>query len=719
MELDTHNHPLFGKIQFTGEEQTAIQNVLRQKLGPSFISQRAGPSGQRIAYIEGWRLVSLANEIFGFNGWSHSVTNQTIDFVDHYNGRYYVGVSSRVRVQLKDGVYHEDIGYGVSEGMKSKALSVEKARKEAVTDGLKRALKSFGNALGNCLSSKDYLRFIGKVPASPAPNISSSDLLHQDVNTGLAQIRRRVTEEGRAQRQKSRVHAKASREQVTSVNVPSPEEDRISSHHAEVSGTDENISNTRLPVTNSEIPSKNRNTNNMTPFVKLERTENSTNTELAQSAHNQSLPLEQDAKSPSVLNKSFPLINKSIPLVKTSSVCVDQTLSNKHTEHSVTVFRNKSSTVERTLSPLVPNKKSIIMENSISSLSEPNVEGLNSHEKDTLIPGAVDAPIEIPVESNNLSMSECVNNSHRKMELAEVTEERENSPNSFIGFTKEMIVISPMTKSPKHKFDENKQERKRRQREKQQAFKMKMKNRNLPGNSANLIVLNKPETSEASLWDDGGDMVGEDDPTFWAQLMTQQLLEARQEQQQTESFAYSLGLAPSRTNEKYESQHSSIGHVGKASTSAAYGLAAGPNDRYVDNNRDTSSIYHNGQTHLAPTSIYTPSFRNNTNVKLGDGTFIAMDRNSKIDISGKMIMSETVKLKGEKDRSSERAVQMSCNSMYIEGDDLSVWRSPRTNKGNTHKYEDFKVPMARSNGCSDGRSSPVFPSKKRKTEGSQ
>ena len=42
---------------------------------------------------------------------------------------------------FQDGVYHEDIGYGISEGMKSKALSLEKARKEAVTDGLKRALK--------------------------------------------------------------------------------------------------------------------------------------------------------------------------------------------------------------------------------------------------------------------------------------------------------------------------------------------------------------------------------------------------------------------------------------------------------------------------------------------------------------------------------------------------------------------------------------------------
>lgn len=48
--------------------------------------------------------------------------------------------------------------------MRSKALSLEKARKEAVTDGLKRALKSFGNALGNCLSDKDYVRHVASLP---------------------------------------------------------------------------------------------------------------------------------------------------------------------------------------------------------------------------------------------------------------------------------------------------------------------------------------------------------------------------------------------------------------------------------------------------------------------------------------------------------------------------------------------------------------------------
>ena len=32
----------------------------------------------QLAYVEGHRLIQLANETFGFNGWSHSVTHQSI-----------------------------------------------------------------------------------------------------------------------------------------------------------------------------------------------------------------------------------------------------------------------------------------------------------------------------------------------------------------------------------------------------------------------------------------------------------------------------------------------------------------------------------------------------------------------------------------------------------------------------------------------------------------
>ncbi|XP_023327602.1 DNA repair and recombination protein RAD52 [Eurytemora carolleeae] len=93
------------------------------------------------------------------------------------------------------------MGYGVSEGMKSKALSIEKARKESVTDGLKRALKSFGNALGNCLNDKDYVRLIIGIPKE-TPKFSPTDIMSDEVGLGLAEIRSRNLRKKEAQKNK-------------------------------------------------------------------------------------------------------------------------------------------------------------------------------------------------------------------------------------------------------------------------------------------------------------------------------------------------------------------------------------------------------------------------------------------------------------------------------------------------------------------------------------
>ncbi|XP_067392403.1 DNA repair protein RAD52 homolog isoform X3 [Emydura macquarii macquarii] len=179
----------FGQYQYSADEYQAIQNALRQRLGPEYISSRQAGGGQKVCYIEGHRVISLANEMFGYNGWAHSVTQQNVDFVDLNNGKFYVGVCAFVKVQLKDGSYHEDVGYGVSEGLKSKALSLEKARKEAVTDGLKRALKCFGNALGNCILDKDYLRSVNKLPRQLPPELDLAKTKRQDFEPTIEKAR--------------------------------------------------------------------------------------------------------------------------------------------------------------------------------------------------------------------------------------------------------------------------------------------------------------------------------------------------------------------------------------------------------------------------------------------------------------------------------------------------------------------------------------------------
>ncbi|KAG6331988.1 hypothetical protein ID866_7100 [Astraeus odoratus] len=169
--------PFFGCAQVADPQEdtaakiAALQAKLNKKLGPEFISQRPGPGGgPKLTYAEGWKIINLANEVFGFNGWSSSIVNISTDFIDYNeeSRRYNVGVTAIVRVTLKDGVYHEDVGYGMLENSKSKASALDKCKKEAVTDALKRTLRNFGNLLGNCLYDKVYAQEVVKIKVPPA-----------------------------------------------------------------------------------------------------------------------------------------------------------------------------------------------------------------------------------------------------------------------------------------------------------------------------------------------------------------------------------------------------------------------------------------------------------------------------------------------------------------------------------------------------------------------
>ena len=79
--------PTFYDISVATHKQIAsLQAKLDQKLGPEFISQRPGPGGgPKLTYAEGWKLINLANEVFGFNGWSSSISSMTV--VSHVAGR--------------------------------------------------------------------------------------------------------------------------------------------------------------------------------------------------------------------------------------------------------------------------------------------------------------------------------------------------------------------------------------------------------------------------------------------------------------------------------------------------------------------------------------------------------------------------------------------------------------------------------------------------------
>lgn len=66
-----------------GARQIAIlQGKLAQRLGPEYIATKPGPAGAgKIPYLEGFKAIDLANEVFGFNGWSSTIVRLDIDFV--------------------------------------------------------------------------------------------------------------------------------------------------------------------------------------------------------------------------------------------------------------------------------------------------------------------------------------------------------------------------------------------------------------------------------------------------------------------------------------------------------------------------------------------------------------------------------------------------------------------------------------------------------------
>jgi recombination DNA repair RAD52 pathway protein len=65
---------------YSAAEAAEIQTRLNEKLDASDISHRPAPQGT-VAYLEGWKAFNLANEVFGFNGWSSEILSLTPDFV--------------------------------------------------------------------------------------------------------------------------------------------------------------------------------------------------------------------------------------------------------------------------------------------------------------------------------------------------------------------------------------------------------------------------------------------------------------------------------------------------------------------------------------------------------------------------------------------------------------------------------------------------------------
>jgi DNA repair and recombination protein RAD52 len=171
---------------------------LSQPLDKIRVKQREGGSGVKLSYLETHDVIRAANDIFGYGGWGHRITElRLIKEVTVHNTKYdppKAGVCVGYLCLVELSVYVVEgngvtsgVGYGdATEYRESAAVTAhELAAKEAESDALKRALKNYGDQFGLALYSKTAAsdghlstgRASSTTTAEPSPSPASQNTI--------------------------------------------------------------------------------------------------------------------------------------------------------------------------------------------------------------------------------------------------------------------------------------------------------------------------------------------------------------------------------------------------------------------------------------------------------------------------------------------------------------------------------------------------------------
>jgi len=132
--------------------------VLAYELDSSRIKSRS-KGNVSLSYLEGFDVIETANKIFGYGNWDYNITSLTqVSQELNHNQNNIICYKAVINITVHDiqhskTVTREDVGFGTGIA-KTLADAHEGGAKEAVTDAIKRTLRSFGNQFGNSLYDK-------------------------------------------------------------------------------------------------------------------------------------------------------------------------------------------------------------------------------------------------------------------------------------------------------------------------------------------------------------------------------------------------------------------------------------------------------------------------------------------------------------------------------------------------------------------------------------
>jgi DNA repair and recombination protein RAD52 len=132
--------------------------VLAYELDSSRIKSR-NKGNISLSYLEGFDVIETANRIFGYGNWSYNISKlEQVSQEQNQNQNNVICYKAIIQIVVYDlqhqkQISREDVGFGTGIA-KTLADAHESGAKEAITDGIKRAMRSFGNQFGNSLYDK-------------------------------------------------------------------------------------------------------------------------------------------------------------------------------------------------------------------------------------------------------------------------------------------------------------------------------------------------------------------------------------------------------------------------------------------------------------------------------------------------------------------------------------------------------------------------------------
>ena len=189
----------------------ATTRALAQPLDPSLVRQRRGRAGMVYHYLEGHAVIDQANRIFGHGGWGYGlvgdVTLRRMESVDPRTGEVKTsfGYSAPVRVTVAGAQPRTDIGFHPV--VDDTPDGHDTAMKASVTDGMKRALRSFGGQFGSGLygdpvqvnSAAQAAQKLERTESAGAVQASSRKPAEGNGDSQAEMLRKRLMELGTAQ----------------------------------------------------------------------------------------------------------------------------------------------------------------------------------------------------------------------------------------------------------------------------------------------------------------------------------------------------------------------------------------------------------------------------------------------------------------------------------------------------------------------------------------